>query len=814
MTVELTEHYSVIRKLGAGAMGEVFLCEDKRLEREVAIKVLPAKFSELEDHRRRFVTEAKAASALNHPNVCVIYEVGETTDGRLYIAMEVLVGSPLDELLASKRLDVGATVELAIQLADALAAAHERGIVHRDLKPANIHVGERGQAKILDFGLAKRLADPEAEANQATMTQQTMAGQVIGTPNYMSPEQVLGRSADADHRSDIFSLGIVIYEMLAGKNPFAGTSLGDVFNKILNAVPASLLDQNPDVSPALERVVLKCLEKTPESRYETPSHLLDALKEQQQNGAVAGDAVYEVDPMEMGQTVVPDASHSTAMMAADELQGCSVAVVSAAVDDLPMMPGEAGWVSQLTEHVQVRLQQLSGDNLRIANINAFPDDEADFAKMSDALGAVDAVVCVLTPAFLRDEKVHRFVEEFIRVAEANDPESGDASSRVVKVVKTPVDDGEMPFELRRRLGQLISCTFYEEDASQSGVMEFDERFGVEAHQKYFQRVYDVAQQLWGVVKPLHLRSGRLQLSSVKADGSQTVFLANSTSDLQSEVDKIRRELVGRGHVVVPNQVLAMVGDELTPQVEEYLKESDLSIHVVGSSYGMIPEGCDESIVEIQNRLAANKAADGDLSRVVWIPRDIEVKDDRQREFLDQLKTSPELHAGAEIIEDHYVEMKEFVLDILDIKPDQEPQTGTVSLDGIKRIYLICDKEDEQAVEPLEDFLFDQGFEVTTPDFEMDEEEALEFHRENLVDCDAVIIYYGAGRKGWVEIKLRNLLKARGYGRATDLAHQAVLIAPPIDRRKERFRSHTADVIHGGEALDSSVLAEFLSKVKP
>ena len=118
------------------------------------------------------------------------------------------------------------------------------------------------------------------------------------------------------------------------------------------------------------------------------------------------------------------------------------------------------------------------------------------------------------------------------------------------------------------------------------------------------------------------------------------------------------------------------------------------------------------------------------------------------------------------------------------------------------------------MEPLEDFLFDQGFEVTTPDFEMDEEEALEFHRENLVDCDAVIIYYGAGRKGWVEIKLRNLLKARGYGRATDLAHQAVLIAPPIDRRKERFRSHAADVIHGGETLDSSVLAEFLSKVKP
>ncbi|MDP7276734.1 MAG: serine/threonine-protein kinase, partial [Planctomycetaceae bacterium] len=237
MSEEFIHHYKMIRKLGAGSMGEVFLCEDTRLDREVAVKLLPAELSQLEEHRQRFLTEAKAASALTHPNVCVIYEVGETDDNRLFIAMELLSGSPLDELLASKRLEIDPVLDIAIQLADALTAAHESGIVHRDIKPANIHVNERGQGKILDFGLAKRLVGADESDNQQTIAQQTLAGQVIGTPNYMSPEQVLGRSADADHRSDIFSLGVVIYEMLVGHNPFAGNSLGDVFNKILNHAP-------------------------------------------------------------------------------------------------------------------------------------------------------------------------------------------------------------------------------------------------------------------------------------------------------------------------------------------------------------------------------------------------------------------------------------------------------------------------------------------------------------------------------------------------------------------------------------------------
>ncbi|HAB10729.1 MAG TPA: hypothetical protein DCE47_03450, partial [Planctomycetaceae bacterium] len=596
MSEEFIQHYKVIRKLGAGAMGEVFLCEDSRLEREVAVKLLADELSQVAEHRDRFLTEAKAASALNHPNVCVIHEVGETDDNRLFIAMEVLSGSPLDELLASKRLEVDAAVELGVQLADALTAAHERGIVHRDLKPANIHVNERGHGKILDFGLAKRLTATESESTEATLAQQTLAGQVLGTPNYMCPEQVLGQSADADHRSDIFSLGVVLYEMLAGHNPFAGNSLGDVFNKILNTDPGSVSQHNPDVTQALDRTVLRCLEKNPEDRFPDPAELVRALKDFQRGAAGPSESSFQVDPAAMNNTVLGTNDQTGIMQIVDTIRQSSVAVVSATLDDHPMTPGQDGWVTQLIGHVQIRFQQLAGAPLTIANISAFPVDDDNREQLVSALESVDALICIMSPAFVRAENCQRILEDFSRAAEATGGLSVDSLSRILKVVKTPVAVDEMPVDLRSSIGSLMACEFFEQDPSQSAVVEFDERFGPEAHQKYFQRVYDMAQQLWSVVKPLQQRSGKLQTSTIESESGQTIFLANSTSDLQPEVDKIRRELVGRGHNVVPNRVLATVGHELEPQVKSYLDASDLSIHLVGASYGLVPEGSEESIV--------------------------------------------------------------------------------------------------------------------------------------------------------------------------------------------------------------------------
>src|SRR5215471_10621990 len=199
-------HYRITAKLGAGGMGLVFLAEDTRLERKAAIKFLPAEMTADPERRQRFLTEAKAASALNHPHVCVVYDVGETDDGVPFIAMEFVEGQTLGALAKQGPLATSWVVQIAIQVADALDAAHSRRIVHRDIKPDNISLNERGHVKVLDFGLAKRMLQESAGSPGKTVDmQQTVDGQVLGTPNYMSPEQALGKIVD--HRSDLFSLG-------------------------------------------------------------------------------------------------------------------------------------------------------------------------------------------------------------------------------------------------------------------------------------------------------------------------------------------------------------------------------------------------------------------------------------------------------------------------------------------------------------------------------------------------------------------------------------------------------------------------------
>ena len=200
-------HYKIIAKLGQGGMGEVYLAEDTRLHRKVALKRITSARVEDRMLRQRFLAEARAASALNHPNVCVIYDVGEDEDHHPYLAMEYVEGPTLKALLRKAPLEMSNVVDMAIQMADALDAAYVRGIVHRDLKPSNISLTERGQIKVLDFGLAKRFGS-EAETSQAETQEATVPGLILGTPAYMSPEQALGQPVD--HRTDIFSLGVVL----------------------------------------------------------------------------------------------------------------------------------------------------------------------------------------------------------------------------------------------------------------------------------------------------------------------------------------------------------------------------------------------------------------------------------------------------------------------------------------------------------------------------------------------------------------------------------------------------------------------------
>jgi serine/threonine protein kinase/tetratricopeptide (TPR) repeat protein len=268
--------YEIQAPIGAGGMGEVYRATDTKLGRGVAVKILPAETAQDPDRLARFHREARAVATLNHPNVVTLYSV-EECDGVHFLTMELIEGQPLDHLISANGLPVERIVEIAGAVAEGLAAAHEKGIVHRDLKPANVMVTAEGRVKVLDFGLAKDV-NPET-SNDATMTSagRTQAGIVMGTPAYMSPEQVSGRVLDC--RTDIFSLGVMLHEMATGRRPFEGTSSAELVSSILRDHPPLVTDVRPDLPHDLARIIRRCLEKDPRHRLQTARDVSNELRD-------------------------------------------------------------------------------------------------------------------------------------------------------------------------------------------------------------------------------------------------------------------------------------------------------------------------------------------------------------------------------------------------------------------------------------------------------------------------------------------------------------------------------------------------------
>src|SRR5882672_4967518 len=277
MIGQTVSHYYVIEKLGEGGMGAVYLAEDTHLGRRVAIKFLTATDRH---YRARFLREARAVSTLSHSHIAAVFDYGETTEGQPYIVMELIKGKMISELLREGGLTLGQTVEIIASVADALAEAHHLGIVHRDIKPSNVVVNERGQVKVLDFGLAKQLFEEtsqhvDSEARTLFSTQ-TRSDVIVGTPLYLSPEQATGKPVDG--RSDLFSLGALFYECLTGQSAFSGGSVLEIGAQIIHVTPPPPSQINPSVPAELDRIALKALEKNIDARYQSADDLVKDLK--------------------------------------------------------------------------------------------------------------------------------------------------------------------------------------------------------------------------------------------------------------------------------------------------------------------------------------------------------------------------------------------------------------------------------------------------------------------------------------------------------------------------------------------------------
>ena len=340
--------YEVKSLVGSGGMGEVYRARDSRLGRDVAIKVLPSFLSSDSDRLRRFEQEARAAAALNHPNILAVFQMG-TYEGTPYLVSELLEGETLREQIKRGRLSVHKAIDYAVQITRGLAAAHEKGIIHRDLKPENLFVTKNGRVKILDFGLAKLTQQSSSEHSALTLAEGTEPGLVMGTVGYMSPEQVRGEAVD--HRADIFAFGAILYEMLAGKRAFQKPTSPETMTAILNEDPPGISQVAANIPPAVERMVHRCLEKNPEQRFHSASDLafdLEALSDSGGSSSSAMAANTGTDSGKHWKLIVPAA----------------VIVLALSVGGYLLLPPQAQTHRQGHHRYRVFCQQYKRSDLR------------------------------------------------------------------------------------------------------------------------------------------------------------------------------------------------------------------------------------------------------------------------------------------------------------------------------------------------------------------------------------------------------------------------------------------------------------------
>ena len=503
-----------------------------------------------------------------------------------------------------------------------------------------------------------------------------------------------------------------------------------------------------------------------------------------------------------------------------DIEDADVLISYAEVDNEPLRSGDEGWISQLQRNLKVRMEQLSGEEVKISRLSgkAFESIGSGGGIVKE-MSEAKAVVPVISPPFSNSPGCQKEME-IIYNPETLSSQTGSGApseAKVFNAIKMPVALESAPNSISSVISKCPGLEFFEREPSTGKVRELHENFGEDSRQRYYERVYDLAYELCESIKNQNDSGIQDTDSGTSVQSKQKIFLAPTTRDLTKEYDTVKRELKEHGYHVVPDHPLPISVDELNESLEEMVADCVTSIHLMGDRYGLIPEGASTSISELLLRFTSEKAKDG-LKRFIWSPRDFSDAEPKQIELLERIQEDPALHSAAELIEGSISTLKRDIFRVIEEqnkKAEDDANKEVKPVTDSKLIYLICEQRDEEAVEALEDYLFKEDLEVCLPAFDGDEADVKALHQENLINCAGALVYYGAAPKAWVDIKLRDLIKAVGYGRENPITNQAVFIAPPHDHRKERYKSHNATIIRQSEDsfTPNDELTQFIETMK-
>lgn len=481
------------------------------------------------------------------------------------------------------------------------------------------------------------------------------------------------------------------------------------------------------------------------------------------------------------------------------------------LDNQPLIKDAEGWVSQFHHSLSVRVGQLLGKESSVWRDPKIQGNDFFDETIVERIKRVALLVSILTPRYVRSDWCTRELIEFCEASEKTGGLRVLDKTKIFKVLKTPVPFEEHPEQVQNCVGY----EFFKTDPGTGKVRELSYELGGETEREYWVKLDDLAQDLCQLLTWMG-QTSPLASPDSKPETRDTVFVADCSNDVADQRDDVKRDLAGHEYQLLPGRPLPLDIEELQQYLKESLDQCRLSIHVIGKSYGMVPEGTDRSVIEIQNDLAIERENKGDFRRIVWIPPGLETDDERQRRFIESLRSDPRIQEGADLLETPLEDLKTQIHKTLARAPRVESNGGARGSNEsveVKNVYLMCDSRDSDKVTSVADYLFDHGCEVMLPAFQGDEAAVRADNEENLRQADGVLIYYGTSNELWLNGKLRERRKSAGLGRTKPLQATAILVAPPNSQRENWLRTHDARVIRQSHEFSTELLDPFLADLQ-